>query len=263
MQQLWTTTLTTEPGANTQKYSIDDLARMVHGVQGWMSERELWEIFMLVRQRTRQRKALVLVEIGAWVGRSTIALALALKSEGRGVLFSVDPHEGYLNYGITDTYPLLIANLEQADLATFVEIVRATSHGARTTWGGQQVDLVLHDGPTAFKEGLEELQDWESTLAHGALAVVVDPYKRARALQRTILRPRSPYRCPRMFRNLLIVRYQPNLAWRFSDALRTTATLARIRLWTVALVALHRSPPIVRRVVLAVLHWIRGDERIK
>jgi predicted O-methyltransferase YrrM len=254
--------LTPEPGSqsdNVSELSIDHLARSVHGVQGWMSVRELWEIFSLVHQRAGSGKALVLVEIGAWIGRSTIAMALALKSQGRGVLFSVDPHEGYLDYGIRDTYPLLIDNLQKADLTTFVEVVRGTSHIARDKWEGQQVDLILHDGPRGFEEALEEFAEWESTLAPGASVIVVDPFKKSRALQRTILRHRSPYRFPRMFRNLLIVRYQPDLSWQFADALRAAATLARVRLWTLPLAALYRSPPIIRRALLATLHRIRDD----
>ena len=247
--------------SNSFGYSIDDLSGLVEGVPGWMSVRELWELFALVGESSVNDHAPILVEIGSWAGRSTITLAFALRSRGGGVLYSIDPHLGDPNYGIADTYPLLMANLRRTKLIDFVEIVRSTSRQAITQWGNQKVDMILHDGPRGYGDALEVFTDWEGTLVPGATVIVVDPFRPtvSQALKQTILGPKSAYRDPRVFRNLLIVRYEPACSWRFKDRAHRIGILARMQLWRYALAVLHWTPLPIRRMLLRALHRLRGE----
>ena len=58
-----------------------ELAEALEPVDGWLGSREAWALYRAARDAPGD--APVAVEIGSWMGRSTIALALGFRDRGR------------------------------------------------------------------------------------------------------------------------------------------------------------------------------------
>lgn len=112
----------------------------------------------------RSMKPEVCVEIGSARGKSTCYVGLALKRNGRGKLFAIDPHTttNWNDVQSVDTFPIIQANLQQAGVAEQVEIVRKTSGEAIKGWD-KKIDLIFIDGDHSY-EGVKN--DWELFLPH-------------------------------------------------------------------------------------------------
>lgn len=83
------------------------------------------------------------VEIGSYLGRSTIILARGLQARGHGRLVAIHPHQGQLVRGQhsdgppPDTWGLFLANLAIAGVREVVQPVKATSAEASANAGAQ------------------------------------------------------------------------------------------------------------------------------
>src|SRR5437879_1474439 len=69
-----------------------ELQSLLEGVEGWLYFEEAWALYEAVRNLPVD--AATVVEIGSRKGRSTIALAAAVKKRGSGKVFAIDPHTG-------------------------------------------------------------------------------------------------------------------------------------------------------------------------
>ena len=68
------------------------------------------------------------VELGSYLGRSTVVLARAVADAGRGPVVAVDPHKGALGWGTPrDTGKEFLANVERAGVADHVTLMQTTS----------------------------------------------------------------------------------------------------------------------------------------
>jgi predicted O-methyltransferase YrrM/predicted DCC family thiol-disulfide oxidoreductase YuxK len=64
--------------------------RIARRIDGWLSDKEANALFELTRDRAPQRDAVV-VELGSWVGKSSILLAAGMRHKQNPRLFCVDP----------------------------------------------------------------------------------------------------------------------------------------------------------------------------
>jgi predicted O-methyltransferase YrrM len=116
----------------------------------------------LLHGLVRSMKPEVCVEIGSARGKSTCYIGLALKRNGRGKLYAIDPHT-QTNWNDTesvDTLAVITRNLQKAGVTNYVEIVRKTSGEAVAEWNAN-IDMLFIDGDHSY-EGVKA--DWERFL---------------------------------------------------------------------------------------------------
>ncbi len=112
----------------------------------------------------RSLKPKVCVEIGSARGKSACAVGLALRRNGGGKLYAIDPHSvtTWNDTNSVDSFAIISENLRQAGVTEFVEIVRKTSGAAAKGWD-KKIDLIFIDGDHSY-EGVKA--DWELFLPH-------------------------------------------------------------------------------------------------
>jgi predicted O-methyltransferase YrrM len=107
----------------------------------------------------RALKPSVAVEIGSARGKSACFVGRALKENGSGRLFAIDPHTrtDWNDQNSVDTLEIMRANIRTLKLERQVEIIRDTSVNAAARWM-LPIDMIFIDGDHSY-EGVK--RDWE------------------------------------------------------------------------------------------------------
>ena len=248
--------------------SAANMLRAVRPVEGWLFEDEALALFDCVVGRMTVRTSCVVVEVGSWKGRSTIALASPLGLPSNGQVFAIDPHTGSKEHragGVkVDTYSDFIQNLQVSGVADLVRPMKMTSHEARQHFADHSVEVRYIDGSHEYEDVRLDINDWSSALADGAMAAFNDAFWPGvyKALNETVTCLGSKYRSPRVVRNTLFFEFRPNAKWTLSD----TSALARLR----TLMFVRRHVRRVRRLLperlvewghSASARWLGGESR--
>lgn len=117
------------------------------------------------------------VEIGSYLGRSTVVLASAAAVCGRDAVVAVDPHEGELGVEGArrrDTRDEFLRNVKRAGVQSHVRLVHTTSAQAASEWGGEPVRLLFVDGLHTREAVLEDTRGWVPFLTPAACVVFDD-----------------------------------------------------------------------------------------
>lgn len=112
----------------------------------------------------RSMKPEVCVEIGSARGKSACHIGMALKENGRGRLYAIDPHQltTWNDIDAVDTLETFRSNISALDLSEQVVMVRSTSEEAARKWD-RRIDLIFIDGDHSY-EGVK--RDWELFLPY-------------------------------------------------------------------------------------------------
>jgi len=152
---------------------LGKFARLLKGLEDFRLQREMQRTeFMsglgnssyLLYGLVRSMKPAVCVEIGSARGRSACFIGRALKENGSGRLFAIDPHvsTNWNDNASVETLPILESNLRKFQLESQVQIVRKTSIEAANDWNSP-IDMIFIDGDHSY-EGVK--QDWELFVPH-------------------------------------------------------------------------------------------------
>jgi len=157
---------------------LSDLERAILGVDGWLSQEEAAALYTAAVQAPPEAGACTAVEIGSWKGRSTIALALAVRDRsGQGRVWAVDHHTGSSEHrtaGPVWTLPDFRNNIARAGVEPWVEALVMTSRQARARFAPGDVHLLWIDGAHEYEAVCEDLDLWLPTLAPGAVCAFDD-----------------------------------------------------------------------------------------
>ncbi|HOV03996.1 MAG TPA: class I SAM-dependent methyltransferase [Kaistiaceae bacterium] len=158
---------------------IDKLA----GVAGWLDNDEARLLHRLAGECHAKGRC---VELGSYMGRSTVALAAALP-EGHTVL-AVDTFRGspehqhgekffdpatLLPDGSVDTFPVFAANIARAGLGDRVEAWRMETVAAADAFSGS-IALLFVDADHAYAAVTADIAAWRRHLAAEAVVVLHD-----------------------------------------------------------------------------------------
>jgi hypothetical protein len=231
-----------------------ELERALEGVDGWLDIHEAWELHEACRVWTAAVAEPCVVEIGAWKGRSCIALARGLVARGsKGVVHSIDPHSNDADAPVpepeTDRLAILLANVERAGLIERVRIHRMMSHEACPDFDPNSVHVLFVDGSHEYEDVVQDIHDWQPKLHSRAVVAFNDPGWTGvnRALREHVVRRRSPFRRPWMNYNTMFFLADPDASWTVADDVRWVrarmllrAQTGLNRLWT----RLQRGAPV-------------------
>jgi len=104
----------------------------------------------------------VIVELGALVGRTTVALAEACHGTNRRI-YTVDnfrPDHTKRGGWITPSRADLIANLAAAEVDTLVEVIKGDSAETGRDWEGPPVDFLIIDADHSYEAVKADLTAW-------------------------------------------------------------------------------------------------------
>jgi predicted O-methyltransferase YrrM len=112
----------------------------------------------------RSLKPEVCVEIGSARGKSACHVGLALRENGKGRLWAIDPHRttDWNDADSADTFDTIRRNVRTAGLERWVEIVRDDSRTAAQSWS-RPIDLLFIDGDHSYA-GVKA--DWDAFAPH-------------------------------------------------------------------------------------------------
>ncbi|MDQ4040527.1 MAG: class I SAM-dependent methyltransferase [Actinomycetota bacterium] len=117
------------------------------------------------------------VEIGSYLGRSTVVLGRAVADGGREPVIAVDPHTSALGYEGEEpraTDREFLRNVERAGVADHVRLMHTTSVEAAAGWSGEPVRLLFVDGWHSYDAVTEDVRAWGPYLTPTAWIVFDD-----------------------------------------------------------------------------------------
>lgn len=132
-------------------------------------------------------KPVTCVELGVFGGRSLVAMALALKSNGVGKAYGVDPYiaaaslegkndpandEWWSHLDYEGIYQAAVGGIRRAEVEGFAEIIRARSQDVADKWA--QIDLLHQDSNHSEEVSCAEVEIFAPKLKSGGLWIMDD-----------------------------------------------------------------------------------------
>lgn len=159
------------------RHAFDAIWESVEWVPGWFHEGSAAVMYALMREQPPR----TVVEIGSYLGRSTVFFGLALKDvHSPGRVVAIDPHTGDrqqlegLSTERLATFDLFRQHCHAAEIDSLVEAHVATSLEVAAGWN-EPVDLLYVDGWHSYDAVIADGEAWLPHLADGGV-VVFDDY---------------------------------------------------------------------------------------
>jgi len=166
----------------------NEIANFVRNVDGWLFDGEARLLFELARQA---RPGGVIVEIGSWMGKSTICLAKGSEMGSRLKIYAIDPHIGSEEHHTTGkvwTFDQFQANIRNAAVQdSIVPLVKMSTDAAKDF--NHPVSLLFIDGAHDYDSVKADFEAWYPKVINGGTVAFHDTtgWEGPRRLVRTAL----------------------------------------------------------------------------
>lgn len=184
-----------------------ELLERLKGVDGWLAGQEAWTLYQDALNVQAVNGVPLVVDLGSYLGRSAIAMGLALRARGGGRLVTIDPQS-------PERHARLTQNLREKSVDGLVEAWRMGSVGAAQKFESGTIDMLFVDADHGFESVLQDMIVWRTALADGAIVAFNDPFWKGvnRFLRQYVFVLSSPFREPRLVENTMFLAYRPNQA---------------------------------------------------
>jgi len=148
---------------------IGRIGKLISAIPGWLTNHEGQFLYSAVRSLRHISGAIV--EIGSYLGKSTIYLAYA-----GDAVYAIDPHKGKFSGGSSSpTKQRFLQNLKQAGVESRVLPLIQTSADAHRAWK-QPIKLLFIDGLHDERHALEDYTLWSPHLVDGGIVAMHDSF---------------------------------------------------------------------------------------
>lgn len=149
-------------------------------IKGFLSLSEAVFLYKLAHRTIEQfGESSVLCEIGCFCGKSTVSIASALKEQGKGILYSIDWHQGsesmpgYGTPGYTSTYEEFIDNLKKFAVAERVRVIKDMSENSAEAVP-ERLHFLWIDGAHDYKAVKADFNNYSEKIVDGGYLLFHD-----------------------------------------------------------------------------------------
>jgi len=159
--------------------------RIARRIDGWLTDKEANALFELTRDRAPQRDAVV-VELGTWLGKSSVLLAAGLRHKQNPRLFCVDPFGSDENPACHEqNYAPLISemrwsleegfhrNIRRCGFSHMVHAKKGYSFEVIRSWA-EPIDILFIDASHGYDAVHRDVQQWAKFLKIGGTIALHD-----------------------------------------------------------------------------------------
>jgi len=152
---------------------IPKYIRKIMSVEGSINPREAGILYLLASKVMKG----VIVEIGSFRGRSTVALSLGSKAGKKVPVYAIEPHEEFKGvlggeFGPKDRISFF-KNMLKNDVCDIVRLVNLDSETASKGWN-KKIGLLWIDGDHRYKAVKNDYKCWENHLVPGGILAFHD-----------------------------------------------------------------------------------------
>lgn len=150
---------------------LPEVKATINRIEGWLSDREAAFLYNTARQCTGQNG--VVVEIGSFKGKSTIAIGLGLQNNNPRIV-AIDPHISNLEH--RDRRSSLFEfqrNIARAGLADIVTPIVAKSQDAAHGWF-HPIELLWIDGDHSYEGAMADFELYAPHVVEGGIIAFHD-----------------------------------------------------------------------------------------
>lgn len=168
---------------NIQKAALKKLPYL-NEIEGWLSFSEAAELYTLAS--ALKSKKSIICEIGCWKGKSTYVLGTALKTMGRGLIYSIDPFDGSGDTASLETYKKAISKMNTSllknfqdtihkyNLGPYITIIPTTSKKAKKYFDEKKIDLLFIDGNHEYESVQADYRLWSPLIKKNGFIALHD-----------------------------------------------------------------------------------------
>lgn len=156
----------------------------VNGISGFLSEIDISVLFIFAKYGTGVGQ---IVEIGSFMGKSAVCMALGLRDRGDAEkVYAIDPHLGSIEHQkgqpFENTMPksgttkdIFFANIEKYKVKDLIEPLIMTSEEAEKNWDkSKNIRLLFIDGSHEYEDVLKDYELWAPKIVKNGIIVMHD-----------------------------------------------------------------------------------------